>query len=86
VAKSQITEKPLETTSIEGIEMASLTERYCVEALNNDVSTVVDVIGVFVRVCKYEIGKAKAYTLKIHTQGRAICFWLLWVMRNNAHL
>jgi ATP-dependent Clp protease adapter protein ClpS len=63
------------TTDIEGIDMASLTGPYCVEALNNDVSTFDDVMDVFVHACGYDAGKAKHYTLKIHTEGRAICFW-----------
>jgi ATP-dependent Clp protease adapter protein ClpS len=65
-------EKPL---TISGVDMASLHERYCVEALNNDISTFDDVIKVFTQVCKYDAAKAQHYTVKIHTEGRAICFW-----------
>ncbi len=73
--KAPTTTPTAPTTVLEGIEMSSLTERCCVEALNNDVSTVQDVIRVFVRVCGYDLAKAKAYTLKIHVEGRAVCFW-----------
>jgi ATP-dependent Clp protease adapter protein ClpS len=65
-------EKPV---TITGIEMASLTERYCVEAYNNDISTFDDVIRVFTEVCKYDAAKAKHFTLKIHNEGSAVCYW-----------
>ena len=63
------------TIKIEGINMASLTEKWCVEALNNNVSTFQDVIKVLVNVCGHSGKDAKHYTVKIHKEGRAVVFW-----------
>ena len=62
-------------TDIAGIDMASLNNGFAVEALNNDISTFQDVISVFVKVCRYDAGKAKTYAQKIDREGRAVCFW-----------
>ena len=66
-------DKPI--TKIEGVNMASLTEKWCVEALNNNVSTFQDVIKVLVNICGHSGRDAKHYTVKIHKEGRAVVFW-----------
>ena len=60
---------------IEGINMASLTEKWCVEALNNNISTFQDVIKVLVNVCGHSGKDAKYLTVKIHKTGSAVVFY-----------
>ncbi len=67
--------KEVPTTLIAGINMKSLTEKYAVEALNNDTTTFHEVLKVFVHVCLYDARDARRYTNKIHTDGRAVCYW-----------
>ena len=55
--------------------MKSLTEKYAVEALNNNVATFHDVLKIFVEVCLYDAREARHYTDKIHNAGRAVCYW-----------
>jgi ATP-dependent Clp protease adapter protein ClpS len=72
---TKILDRPKEGMKIVGINMASLTERWAVEALNNDTTSFQDVMKVMVNVCGHSAHDAKCYTLKIHTEGRAVCFW-----------
>lgn len=67
--------KPLEITKIEGVNLDSARGKNAVEALNNEVTTFMQVIGLFMRVCKYDQATAERYTHKIHLEGKAICYW-----------
>lgn len=62
-------------TLIEGINMASLTEKFCVKAMNNDITSFAEVIRVLVSICDYSVRDASSYAKKIHDEGFAICFW-----------
>ena len=75
---TKVLDKPLldrPSPSIEGINMASLTEKWCVEAYNNDISTFQDVMSVLMDVCKYDKNTALMYTNQIHRTGKAVCYW-----------
>jgi len=64
-----------ESTRIEGVNMESLTARNADEAYNNDVSTFDQVMDVFMKTCGYDGDTAFMYTNKIHTTGKALCYW-----------
>ena len=64
-----------ESTRIEGVNMQSLTARHAVEAYNNDVSTFDQVMEVFMKACGYDPETSFMYTNKIHTTGKALCYW-----------
>jgi ATP-dependent Clp protease adapter protein ClpS len=68
-------ESPAEVTKIEGVNLESAKARHAVEALNNEVTTFLQVIGVFTGVCGYDRPTAEGYTMKIHMEGKAVCFW-----------
>ena len=60
---------------IVGINMASITENFAVEALNNDITTKREVMKVMINACGHSAADALHFTNKIHTEGRAVCFW-----------
>lgn len=75
IEKPSIVPSEKTATKIVGINMNSLMEKYAVEAINNNITTVKQVMTVFVKVCHYDEKTAKHYTDKIHREGRAVCFW-----------
>lgn len=76
---SKTIEKPIVEdsgkTEILGVNLASATSKYSVEAFNNNVTTFEEVVTFFQRVCLYDGKTAEMYTLQIHKQGKAICYW-----------
>jgi len=58
-----------------GINLDSLTQKYAVEAFNNDVSTFEDVAHVLTSACGYDKQTAIMYTKRIHREGKAVCYW-----------
>ena len=51
------------------------TGEYSVLAWNNEITRFNDVVGVLVISCGYEEERAIRYTMRIHKEGKAICFW-----------
>ena len=48
---------------------------YAVQAYNNDVTTFMDVVGVFIMSCGYDQATAERFALKIHNDKVALVFW-----------
>lgn len=48
---------------------------YAVQAYNNDITTFMDVVGVFIMSCGYDSATAERFALKIHNDGVALVFW-----------
>ena len=69
-----IIENPIGKIEIAGVNMDSLHD-YAVKAFNNEISTFQEVMGVLMLSCGYERETAYRYTIKIHKEGSAICYW-----------
>ena len=48
---------------------------HAVKAYNNEVSTYMDVVGVFIYSCGYDQTTAEGFATKIHNEKAATCFW-----------
>ena len=49
--------------------------KYCVVALDNDVTPYKDVLELLMKYCGYQFEQADHYTRQIHEQGKASVYW-----------
>lgn len=49
--------------------------KHAVMAFNNDKTSFMDVVGVFIVSCGYSEALAHQYTWEIHNNGMSICYW-----------
>ena len=48
---------------------------YSVQAFNNEITSFMDVVGVFIFSCGYDQATAERFAMKIHNDKEATCFW-----------
>jgi ATP-dependent Clp protease adapter protein ClpS len=64
---------PVEETQLD--EVSPNLGDYAVKAYNNEITSFMSVVGVFVISCGYDQVNAERFAMKIHKDGFAVCFW-----------
>ena len=65
----------IELPKIAGVNLASATASFSVEAYNNDITPFADVVDFLMKTCGYDQATSEMYAIHIHRKGKAICFW-----------